>query len=838
MHQDPAHPSRLVGSIADASTGAALTLEVVRYSGGFVRVRVNEANETHRARRWEPRDILQEVREEAWSGVTAAAGRVEATLEDGRRVVVSLAPLSVELFHGEERAAVLNGRALMNFEAMREKQAEGEEEGAWDERFKTHEDSKPYGPTSVALDISLPHAAHVYGIPEHAAHFALPATRGAGAAAGSDPYRLYNLDVFEYELENPMALYGSVPLLVAHHARLSTAVFWFNAAETWVDVEYATAGSLFSSHPVTHTHWMSEAGLLDVFLFTATAPAGLFEQYTALTGRPMLPPLFALGYHQCKWNYKDEADVLDVNANFDTHGIPYDVIWLDIEHTDGKKYFTWDARHFPTPEAMQSALAATSRRLVTIVDPHIKREGGYYVHEEAQAQGLYVKSRSGGDFEGWCWPGSSAWPDFTDARVRRWWAEKFAYTAYKGSTSALHVWNDMNEPSVFNGPEVTMHKDARHAGGFEHRDVHNAYGLYVHMATHEGLRLRNATERPFILSRAFFAGTQRYGAIWTGDNKADWSHLKIAQPMLLSLAVAGITFAGADVGGFFGNPSAELLARWYQAAAFTPFFRGHAHLDSKRREPWLMGEPYTAVIRAAIRARYALLPYIYTLFAQAHRTGMPVLRPVWVEFPAEASHFAEENTFLLGPHLLVAPVSEERQERLSVPLPPGLWFDYWSPERGALSGRLSEALVLERIPVYLRAGAVVPRKDRPRRATGCMAADPYTLLVAPDAQGHAHGALYVDDGSSYAYQTGAFADLAFTLTGRAKLSAERVAGELRPAHEVERIAIYWSGAAPKAVSVSVAGGAARALEFGVAGGLLVIRKPALPLADAWTVTIE
>ena len=289
--------------------------------------------------------------------------------------------------------------------------------------------------------------------------------------------------------------------------------------------------------------------------------------------------------------------------------------------------------------------------MVAIVDPHMKRDANYPIHAEASRLGFYVRNKDGGEFDGWCWPGSSSYLDVVSPVVRSWWAGKFSLSQYAGSTRHLFIWNDMNEPSVFNGPEVTMPKDNLHVGGVEHREVHNLYGLYFHAGTALGLkvslsrlsaRLRLACfvfllvyfsskkpapitrlaqspkergggkERPFVLSRAFFAGTQRQGPIWTGDNAAEWSHLRVSLPMLLSAGVAGITFSGADVGGFFGNPDPELLTRWYQVGAFYPFFRGHAHLETRRREPWLFGEPYTSHIRAALRARYTLLPYIYT----------------------------------------------------------------------------------------------------------------------------------------------------------------------------------------------------------------------------------
>ncbi|KAK2100318.1 hypothetical protein P7K49_021666 [Saguinus oedipus] len=507
---------------------------------------------------------------------------------------------------------------------------------------------------SVGLDFSLPGMEHVYGIPEHADNLRLKVTEGG------EPYRLYNLDVFQYELYNPMALYGSVPLLLAHNPHRDLGIFWLNAAETWVDISSNTAGkTLFGKMmdylqgsgetPQTDVRWMSETGIIDTFLLLGPSISDVFQQYASLTGTQALPPLFSLGYHQSRWNYRDEADVLEVDQGFDDHNLPCDVIWLDIEHADGKRYFTWDPSRFPQPRTMLERLASKRRKLVTIVDPHIKVDSGYRVHDELRNLGLYVKTRDGSDYEGWCWPGSAGYPDFTNPTMRSWWANMFSYDNYEGSAPNLFVWNDMNEPSVFNGPEVTMLKDAQHYGGWEHRDLHNIYGLYVHMATADGLRQRSGgMERPFVLGRAFFAGSQRFGAVWTGDNTAEWDHLKISVPMCLSLGLVGLSFCGADVGGFFKNPEPELLVRWYQMGAYQPFFRAHAHLDTGRREPWLLPSPYNDIIRDALNQRYSLLPFWYTLFYQAHREGIPVMRPLWVQYPQDVTTFSIDDQFLLG----------------------------------------------------------------------------------------------------------------------------------------------------------------------------------------------
>lgn len=310
----------------------------------------------------------------------------------------------------------------------------------------------------------------------------LPTTKTSSAGLApkyNEPYRLYNLDVFDYELDNTMALYGHIPFMSAHGLVGSTGqsvgVFWFNPSETFVDVSDGTAAANRGIYK--ETHWMSESGNVDFFLFAGPSPGDVFAQFTGLVGRQELPPLFALGYHQCRWNYRDERDVATVEGMFEQLDYPMDVIWLDIEHTDGKRYFTWDKLVFPSPIEMQRNVSAHGRKMVTIVDPHIKRDPAYHIHKEATEKHLYIRNKDGADFDGWCWPGSSSYLDFTSPSVREWWGQQFALQKYVGSTMDLFTWNDMNEPSVFNGPEVSMPKDATNLAGVEHREWHNLYGV-------------------------------------------------------------------------------------------------------------------------------------------------------------------------------------------------------------------------------------------------------------------------------------------------------------------------------------------------------------------------
>ncbi|XP_061299721.1 neutral alpha-glucosidase AB isoform X2 [Pezoporus flaviventris] len=898
--------------LINEATKVPLLLELWGLQGNMTRIRIKELNPLRP--RFEVPDVL--VAEPPVERL-AVTGRDEGSLElslgpAGHRLLVTEKPFRMDLLRDRELLCSVNARGLLFFEHLRQRRdsfsdklsssvgslwdkiktlfhrdtpseptaeegaaAEGQEEaaggteeagdqsekpteataeaaeepGAWEETFKTHTDTKPNGPTSVGLDFSLPGFEHVYGIPEHAESLRLRTTEGG------DPYRLYNLDVFQYELYNPMALYGSVPLLLAHSARRTLGIFWLNAAETWVDISSNTAGkTLFGKlldymqgggeTPQTDVRWMSESGVIDVFLLLGPTPAAVMGQYAALTGTQALPPLFALGYHQSRWNYNDEEDVAAVERGFEEHAVPCDVLWLDIEHADGKRYFTWDPSKFPRPRAMLERLAAKKRKMVSIVDPHIKVDSGYRVHTELRSRGFYVKTKDGSDYEGWCWPGSAAYPDFTNPEMRAWWASMFAYDQYEGSTEILFTWNDMNEPSVFSGPEVTMHKDAVHHGGWEHRDVHNLYGLYVQMATAEGQIQRSGGQhRPFVLSRAFFAGSQRYGAVWTGDNAAEWEHLKISIPMCLSFGLAGLAFCGADVGGFFKNPDAELLVRWYQAGAFQPFFRAHAHLDTARREPWLFGEDNAALIRGAVRLRYALLPFWYTAFYHSHRHGLPVMRPLWMEYPEDTTTFAIDDQYLLDRALLVHPVTEQGARGVQVYLPGKgeVWYDTVSYQKHHAPQTLYMPVTMSSVPVFQRGGTVVPRQERVRRSTECMRGDPFTLYVALSPQGTAEGDLFLDDGKSFEYETKAhFLHRQFTFAGNTlTASSADPRGSFDTPVWLERVVILGAGK-PGAVILQPANGSETRLDFQheAEPPVLTVRKPGVRMGDDWAIVLR
>lgn len=690
------------------------------------------------------------------------------------KAVVKIYPFRITVYYNNEKQMILNDRDFLNLEHYRTKESSNDKNSidvlpeestfnAYKDDFKdSKKDKLLLGPESVALDITFANYTHVYGIPEHADSFSLKDT------TGTEPYRLYNVDIFEYEVQSKLSMYGAVPLMIAVKPEVSSAIFWVNAADTYIDIKKNIVDEgiggvelIWSEDAINSvkTHWMSENGILDVILIVKPQPADISKAYGEITGFTKLPNIFSLGYHQCRWNYNDESDVLDVHANFDKYRIPYDTIWLDIEYTDNKKYFTWNEALFPNPDKMMSTLYQTKRQLVVIIDPHIK--DNYYVSEEIADQHLGIRDPNINSlydtYHGHCWPGDSVWIDTLNPKSWKYWTAQFRNgTALLGDSTNGHLWNDMNEPSVFNGPETSAPKDLLHYEDYEHRSIHNIYGLTYHEATYDALIQRNPYQRPFILTRAFFAGSQRTAAMWTGDNMAKWEYLKESIPMVLTMNAAGFPFAGADVGGFFGNPSKELLVRWYQTGIWYPFFRGHAHIDSRRREPWVAGGEYTDIMRDAIKLRYRLLPVIYTLFWKNGQNGEPIMKPLVWETPSDRNGYDIDNEFFMG-GMLVHPVVEENSEDVEIyfPCDNESYYDFFDLSKRFDSCQyVSVKTELSTIPVYLKGGSIITTKDRYRRSAQLMKYDPYTLYVVIGADGTSRGQLYVDDGETFGYESG------------------------------------------------------------------------------------
>ncbi len=503
------------------------------------------------------------------------------------------------------------------------------------------------------------------------------------------------------------------------------------------------------------------SGELNYYVFTGgqeRSPRNVLRDYTDLTGRTPLPPLWALGNQQSRWSYYPEARVREVARGFRESKVPADVIYLDIDYMDGYRVFTWNRERFPDPAKLLADLRAEGFRVVLIIDPGIKLDPNYHVYKEGQAGGHFVKNADGSELHASVWPGVCAFPDFTDARAREWFSSYYKQHLDEGVAG---FWNDMNEPGVFlsnetpkpdvyHHPMKTFPLDARHAGDGApgtHARYHNVYGMQMARSTFEGLKKLRPDERPFVLTRAGYAGVQRYSAVWTGDNVASWDHLRLSIPMLVNMGVSGVPFVGADVGGFSGNPSPELYARWLQSAALTPFLRSHSEAGSKPHEPYSYGEEFTKINRASVELRYRLLPYLYTLFREHTETGAPVMRPLWFEYPADSRTYTIEDQYLVGRDLLVAPVVREGVTKRGVYFPAGdNWVDWWTGKtyEGGKDAEIDAPL--ERLPLFVRAGAAVPTQAVVQH-TGEVSKSPLSLLVVPGAD--AVSSFYEDAGDGY-----------------------------------------------------------------------------------------
>jgi alpha-glucosidase len=619
---------------------------------------------------------------------------------------------------------------------------------------------------------------------------------GLGDKAGPIDHRnqaftMWNTDAIDWkEFTDP--LYKSIPFFLAMRRGSAYGIFLDNTYRTSFDFGKESRG-VYS--------FGAEDGPLDYYFFYGPRPKKVVENYTALTGRTPLPPRFSLGYQQSRWSYPSESRVREIARQFRTRKIPADVIYLDIDYQDGNRPFTIDRKNFPQFENMIRDLRREGFKVIAITDCHLKQEPGYKPYDEGIAGGYFVKNSDGGVYIGSVWPGPSAFPDFADPDARAWWGT--LYTEFAGM-GIRGFWNDMNEPAVFDGPGKTMPRDVAHrVDGREttHREIHNVYGMENARATYEGLSRLEPNVRPFVLTRAAFAGTQRFAATWTGDNSSTWDHLRLTVSTLLSLGISGYAFAGADIGGFKGNPSPELLTRWMELGAFLPMYRNHAIKGSADREPWVDGPEHEAIRRRYIEARYELLPYIYTVMEEASRTGVPMMRPMFMEFPDDETLTTNSEEFMVGEDLLVAPDLAKSPEPFKATLPRGKWYDYRTGEsvEGGKDFTLSPAL--GELPVFVKGGAILPL-EHVIQNTGEVPHGPLELRVYPGP--NCGGSIYTDDGESFAYRRGSFLRENFTCRLEPhflEINVSAAQGSYTPWWKTMEFEIFGFDSAPKQVRV-------------------------------------
>lgn len=528
----------------------------------------------------------------------------------------------------------------------------------------------------------------------------------------------WNSDSFGYDKERD-PLYRTIPFYYGVVGAQAYGVFLHNTWRTHFDFDSQSDGI---------TRIWSEGGELDYFLCYGPQLDQVAMAYHDLTGKPELPPLWALGFHQCRWSYYPEARVRELADNFREMNIPCDAIYLDIDYMDNYRCFTWDKEHFPKLGKMIGDLREQGFQTVVMIDPGIKKDDQYHVYQEGAANDYFCRRTSGEVMEGPVWPPVCVWPEFTRQEVREWWGGLYKELYNEEGVSGF--WNDMNEPAVFGVNNLTFPTTVLHnydGAPCDHRQAHNIYGQQMARATYEGLKNLQEKKRPFVLTRATFSGGQRHAAVWTGDNVASWDHLRLANRQCQRLSISGFSLVGTDIGGFVDQPSPELLIRWLQLGIFHPVFRVHSmgnnidgaaeadaeevkkseHLNRLDQEPWVFGEPYTSQARQAIEFRYKLLPYLYTATYQHVQTGRPILRSLSFVDQIDAVAQRRENEFLLGDHLLVSPVTREGAKRQRTYLPKGNWCDFYTGK--ALIGQrfVQQAVDENSIPLYVKAGAVV-----------------------------------------------------------------------------------------------------------------------------------
>ncbi len=566
-------------------------------------------------------------------------------------------------------------------------------------------------------------------------------------------------------------MYQAIPFFIALRPEVAYGIFFNTTFWSQFDIGAEQPGV-----------WRMETrgGELDYYIIYGPEPANILRTYTQLTGRMPLPPRWALGYHQCRWSYDSEEVVRQLAQEFRNRSIPCDVIHLDIDYMQGYRVFTWSSKRFPHPEKLISDLAQAGFKTVTIIDPGVKYEpeADYHVFDQGLKHDYFVRKADGQLFHGYVWPDKAVFPDFLRPDVQQWWGDLHQSLTSMGVAG---IWNDMNEPAISDRPfgdggeHIWFPLDAPQGGQGDggdredrgdsshliphtsylttHAEVHNLYGLTMAQASAEGLERLRPSDRSFVLTRSGYAGIQRWSSVWMGDNQSLWEHLEISLPMLCNMGLSGVAFVGCDVGGFAGNATAELFARWIQVGMLYPLMRGHSAMTTARHEPWVFGDHVEKICREYINLRYQLLPYFYTLFWEAATTGAPILRPLLYHFPNDPKTYSLYDQVLLGSSLMAAPIYRPGIEHRAVYLPQGTWYDWWTGESYIGPTNILAHAPLERMPLYVRAGAIIPLQP----VMQYVDEHPLDHLTLRIWAGTGEWTLYEDDGHSFDYRHGAWA---------------------------------------------------------------------------------
>lgn len=707
-------------------------------------------------------------------------------------------PVAVTLTTGELQVVIHRDPLLIEFR-----------EAATGRVINRDERSMARDPKSgrVAAAKRLGFDEHFYGLGEKTAH--LDRRRGR--------FVMWNSDTPGY-IEGTDPIYQSIPFYLGWEEGRAYGLFYDNAHRTTFDLGYTGQEA---------AAYEAAGGVLDYYFFHGPALKKIIGRYTELTGRMPLPPLWALGHQQSRYSYYPDTMVEQVAATYRAHRLPLDVIHLDIHYMDAYRVFTWNQDRFPDPAGLAERLGRQGVRLITIVDPGVKYQpadpaapgAGYSVFAEGLAKDHFLRRQDGSLYIGEVWPGKSVFVDYTKEDARRWWGDHHRALTDRGVAG---IWTDMNEPSDFLDKSGDTQKDVVFddlGAKSLYAQNRNTFALNMARATYEGLQRLQPDRRPFVITRAGYAGIQRYAITWIGDSNATFDQLALSVPMFASMGLSGQPFVGADTPGFIGRGDGELLVRAYQVAAFTPFCRNHTAVDVYDHEPWRFGVPYENMVRNALELRYRLLPFLYTTLEEAHRTGVPLFRPLLLEFQNDYTALNLDDQFMVGSALLAAPVVRAGERARDVYLPAGRWYDYWTGAALDATGDLRRVdAPLERMPLFVRGGSIVPSTVAMNH-TGEKPWNPLRFDVYPDAGGAASGSLYEDDGASPAHERGAFRRTTLSLAGgRLTLGVE---GSHQPPARHFEISLHG---VPAVREVRLDGKSLAAAHWSrEAGGILLIR---------------
>ena len=552
-------------------------------------------------------------------------------------------------------------------------------------------------------------------------------------------------------------LYMAVPVLMGMHPQGPAYGVYFNHTGRSA-VDLTVSGQLTFS---------ANSQELDYYLIYGPLPADVVKGFADLLGTMPLPPRWTLGYHQSRWSYSPESELRRIASELRQRALPCDGLHLDIDYMRHYRVFTWNEQRFPNPAATLRDLHRQGFHLVTIVDPGVKVDPSFSVYREGLERKMFVSTAQGEVAQGYCWPDEAVFPDFLRPDVRFWWGNLQKALVDVGVDG---IWNDMNEPAVFSLPfsqgqgEVgTLPQDALQGSKTErttHAEVHNLYGSGMAQASYEGMRRLLNGRRPFILNRSGFAGIQRWSASWMGDNSSTWEHLEMSLPQLMNMSLCGVPFTGVDIGGFSGHATPELFARWIEAGILYPFCRNHTSTGTRWQEPWEFGPHVEGIARTYLNLRYRLLPYLYSLFYQAAAHGEPVLRPLLYHYPQDPATYHLHDQAMLGANILAAPVVKPGLTARAVYLPEGGWYDYWTDEYFEGPTHILAQAPLERLPLYIRAGSILPLGPVMQYSTE-KPLNPLTLEIYP---GQGSFSLYEDDGETYEYIGGDFCTTDYRLS--------------------------------------------------------------------------